>query len=286
MKLGAHESASGGPYRAVERAIDDGCESLQLFTKNNNRWEQRMWNDEEVEQFRTTYAESDLEGLMAHSSYLINPCSQNEETIAKSREAIADELTRCQKLGIPALVVHPGNHTGRGIEEGLDLIVENVRRVYDEAEAGAWSEVTLLFENTAGQGTSIGYRFEHLATLLERLDDPDRFGVCFDTCHAHAAGYDLTDRESYESVWEEFDDVVGLEWLEGLHLNGSRHELGSRKDRHDQIDAGEIGLSTFAWLVNDPRFEGLPAVVETPPLEDGEPSFERNVAMLKDLRET
>jgi deoxyribonuclease-4 len=285
MIIGAHESASGGPYRAVERAVADGCESLQLFTKNNNRWDQRMWNDEEARRFRETYEESPLEGLMAHSSYLINPCSSSEETIAKSREAIADELTRCQKLGIPGLVVHPGNHTGRGVEEGIELIAENVQRVYDEADDEPWPDVTLLFENTAGQGTSIGYRFEHLAAILERLDDRDRFGVCFDTCHAHAAGYDLTDRDSYEAVWKEFDEVVGLEWLEGFHLNGSQHELDSRKDRHDQIDAGEIGLETFEWLVNDARFEELPAVVETPPLEDGEPSFERNVGILKDLRE-
>ena len=284
MIIGAHESASGGPYRAVERAVDDGCESLQLFTKNNNRWEQRMWNDEEVERFRESYEESPLEGLMAHSSYLINPCSQSEETITKSRAAIADEMTRCQKLGIPYLVVHPGNHTGRGVEEGIELIAENIQRVFDEADEG-WPDVTLLLENTAGQGTSIGYRFEHLAEIVERLDDRERFGVCFDTCHAHAAGYDLTERESYESVWEEFDRVVGLEWLEGFHLNGSQHELDSRKDRHDQIDAGEIGLDTFRWLVNDARFEEMPAVVETPPLEDGEPSFERNVGMLKELRE-
>jgi deoxyribonuclease-4 len=285
MRIGAHESAAGGPYRAVERAIEDDCESVQLFTKNNNRWEQRMWTDEEAETFRETYADSGLQGLMAHSSYLINPCSSSESTIEKSRVALADELERCQLLGIPYLVVHPGSHTGRGVEEGIELIARNINRVYDEHD-DPWEDVTLLLENTAGQGTSIGHDFSHLGAILARLDREDRFGVCFDTCHAHAAGYDMTDRSSYEDVWEQFDESVGLSALKAFHLNGSKKPLGSQVDRHEHIGEGEIGADAFRFLVNDGRFDAHPAVVETPPLENGDPSFAKNVATLKGFRGT
>ena len=177
MHIGAHESAAGGPYRAVERAEDDDCESLQLFTKNNNRWEQRMWNEEEATEFRESYEESALDGLMAHSSYLINPCSSTESTVEKSRVALADELDRCQLLGIPYLVLHPGKHTGRGESEGLEVFNEQVNRVYREADEDRWSDVTLLYENTAGQGTALGYSFEHLRDILGGMDDPERDAV-------------------------------------------------------------------------------------------------------------
>ncbi len=284
MIIGAHESAAGGPYRAVERAVEDDCEALQLFTKNNNQWSQRMWTEEEAAKFRDTYETSGLRGLMAHSSYLINPCSQSESTIEKSREAMVDELNRCQLLGIPYLVVHPGSHTGRGEEEGVRLVAENTNRVYAE-HGDEWPDVTLLWENTAGQGTSLGYDFAHLRDILGKLDAPERFGICFDTCHAHAAGYDLTSRDAYETVFEEFDEVVGLEQLDAFHLNGSKKEFDSRVDRHELIGEGEIGLEPFEWLVNDERFADCPAVVETPPLENGDDSFAKMVARLKGLRE-
>ncbi len=283
MIIGAHESAAGGPYRAVERAVEDDCEALQLFTKNNNQWSQRMWTDEEADKFRVTYETSGLQGLMAHSSYLINPCSQSESTIEKSREAMADELVRCQLLGIPYLVVHPGSHTGRGEQEGVELVAENTNRVYAE-RGDEWPDVTLLWENTAGQGTSLGYDFAHLRDILGRLESPDRFGVCFDTCHAHAAGYEMTTRDGYEAVFEQFDEVVGLEQLAAFHLNDSKREFDSRVDRHELIGEGEIGLETFEWLVNDERFADRPAVVETPPLENGEESFAKMVERLTGLR--
>ncbi|QDG54054.1 deoxyribonuclease IV [Persicimonas caeni] len=284
MYVGAHESASGGPYTAVERALDDECEALQLFTKNNNRWTQRMWTEEEAAQFRQHYAKSGLKGVMSHSAYLINLCSKTAKTVEKSKVALADELTRCAMLGIPYLVLHPGSHTGQGEEAGLRLIAENLERVYETEEDGQWQDVTLLFENTAGQGTCLGWRFEHLADLFERVFDPTRFGVCFDTCHAHAAGYDLTERESYEAVWQEFDAIVGLDHLKAFHLNDSKKPLGSRVDRHELLGEGEVGLDAFRFLVNDDRFADIPAVVETPPLESGEDSFAEMVALLKGLR--
>lgn len=284
MYLGAHESAAGGPYTAVGRALDDACECLQLFTKNNNRWNQRMWTEEEAAQFRAAYADSGLHDAMSHSAYLINLCSKNQSTVAKSRDALVDELDRCALLGVPYLVLHPGSHTGQGEQRGIELIVENLERVYAREEDGRWDGVTLLFENTAGQGTSIGWRFEHLAELLERVHDPSRFGVCFDTCHAHTAGYDLTDPQAYEAAWEEFDAVVGFEHLKAFHLNDSKKPLGSRVDRHELLGEGEVGLEAFRLLVNDERFAEIPGVVETPPLESGENSFAEMVALLKGLR--
>jgi deoxyribonuclease-4 len=284
MKIGAHESAAGGPYRAVERAVEDECESLQLFTKNNNRWNQRMWTDAEAEQFRETYESSPLDGLMAHSAYLINLCSSTESTVEKSREALADELDRCQLLGVPYLVLHPGSHTGRGEAEGLELVAENIERVYHE-HGDPWPDVTLLLENTAGQGTTLGYDFAHLAEILECLDAPERFGVCFDTGHAHAAGYDLSTEEGYEETWRAFEETVALEALEGLHLNDSKNEQGSRVDRHELIGEGAIGIEAFERALDDDRLRGLPAVVETPPLENGDKSFAKMVARLKRLRD-
>ena len=285
MRLGAHESAAGGPKEAVPRALEDECESLQIFVKNQRQWKQRMWTDEEAEAFRTAYADSRLQGLMAHAAYLINLCSQNESVIEKSIDALVDELDRCALLGVPHLVMHPGSHTGRGVENGIRVICENLERVYEREEDGGWSEVTLLFENTAGQGTNIGWQLEHLEALFDQVHDPSRFGVCWDTCHAHAAGYDMTNRDDYEEVWADFDARIGLDRLKAFHLNDSKHPVGSHKDRHEHIGKGEIGPSVFRYLVNDDRFEKLPAVVETPDLENGERGFAENVARLKSYRE-
>ena len=243
-----------------------------------------MWTDEEAAEFREAYQSSDLDGLMAHSSYLINLCSKTESTIEKSREALDDEMTRCQMLGVPGLVLHPGSHTGRGVAEGIELIARNLNRVIEQT-GDAWPDVTVLLENTAGQGTSIGHDFGHIRDILAAVDYADRFGVCFDTCHAHAAGYDLTDEQGYEAVWEEFDRKIGLEMLKAFHLNDSKKGLDSRVDRHELIGEGEVGTKTFELLVNDDRFDEVPAVVETPPLENGDESFAKMVARLKGLRD-
>jgi deoxyribonuclease-4 len=283
MYLGAHESAAGGPYRAVGRALDDGCESLQIFVKNNNRWSQRPWRDEEAEKFRTRYAESGLHQVMAHAAYLLNPCSPRDDVREKTRAALADELTRCQQLGVPLLVMHPGSTVDdRSDADALSQVAAEVNIVYAE-RGDEWPDVTLLFENTAGQGSNLGWRHEHLRDLMGMLEDPDPFGICFDTCHAHAAGYDLTDEEKYDAHWAEFDTLVGLEWLRAFHLNDSQRELGSRVDRHEHIGDGEIGYETFRLLVNDERFASTPAVVETPKFE-GADGYEEDIRRLKDLR--
>lgn len=285
MRIGAHESASGGLYKAVARATADGCEALQVFVKNNNRWAQRAWTPEEVERFRFVYEESALKGLCAHAAYLINLCSTKPKTLQQSIKALADELSRCAQLRIPYLVMHPGSHLGEGEVQGIEKIVESLKHVYALEEHGdAWSGVTLLFENTAGQGTNIGYKNEHLRDLLASVHAPKRFGVCFDTCHAYAAGYDMTSESKYEEFWSSFDEVVGLEHLRIFHLNDSKKPLGSRRDRHEHIGQGYIGKEAFRLLVNDPRFATIPGVVETPPLEDGVPGFAHNISVLKGMR--
>ena len=283
MKIGAHESASGGLHRAVKRAVADKCEAVQVFVKNNNRWTQRAWREDEVEAFRKAYDESGLQGLVAHTSYLINLCSSNEETVTKSIDALEDELARCAELGVPYLVMHPGSHVGQGEEDGLKLIAENLEEVYAREVGDAWKDVTLLFENTAGQGTNLGYSLEHLEALFEKVHDPTRFGVCFDTCHAHAAGYDLTERDGYDRFWGDFDAAIGVDRVKAFHLNDSKQPLGSRKDRHENIGKGEIGTSVFEFLVNDERFKNVPALLETPMDKDN--GYADEIAMLIAMRE-
>ncbi len=282
MYLGAHESAAGGPVNAVERALEDGCESLQIFTKNNNRWKQRMWTDAEAAEFREAYANSGLKGVMSHGAYLINLCSENESTRVKSHDALADELIRCQLLGIPYLVIHPGSPGDSGDDWGIKMVGDALNALYSE-RGDEWSDVTLLLENTAGQGSTLAWKIEHLRDILGLLDSPDRFGVCFDTCHAHAAGYDLRNREGYESFWSEFDAIVGIDKLPCFHLNDSKKALGSRVDRHDDIGDGDVGMTVFDFLVNDERFADRIGVVETPAAKDG-PPHKANIDRLKQLR--
>lgn len=283
MFIGAHESAAGGPHKAIERALTDGCESLQIFTKNNNRWKQRMWTDKEAAKFREAYANSGLRGLVSHGAYLINLCSQTEATRTKSYDALADELIRCQLLGVPYLVIHPGSPGDGGDEWGIEMVGKAVNALYAE-RGDEWNDVTLLFENTAGQGSTLAWKIEHLRDIIGALDTPERFGVCFDTCHAHAAGYDLRQKDGYEAFWQEFDALVGLDKLHVFHLNDSKKALGTRVDRHDDIGDGEIGPTVFDFLVNDPRFAEHTAVVETPAAVGDKPHA-ANIERLKSMRD-
>ena len=286
MRLGAHESASGGPARAIERGAQDGCEAIQLFTKNNNRWKQRDWTADEVEAFREQARANPQIALLAHSSYLINLCSASPEICDKSRGGLADEMSRCQALGIPALVMHPGSPgTDANEWDAVGDIALAIDRTFDEFGTG-FGDVTLLLENTAGQGSNLGWRYEHLRDILALTRYRDRVAVCFDTCHAFAAGYDFTDEASYAAHWSEFDDVVGLSLIRAFHLNDSKKEFGSRVDRHDHPGAGFIGLEPFRWLVNDARFGDIPGIVETPKLDpESDSGYRKNVEALRALRQ-
>jgi deoxyribonuclease-4 len=263
--LGAHVSVAGGLEKAFARGLESNCTALQIFTKNANRWQAKPISNDDAAAFRQAWQKSGIGPVIAHDAYLINLASPKEDVWEKSKEALRDELLRCAQLGVTGLVMHPGAHLGTGVETGI----ERIRQAFLEILPETPPEVRLLLENTAGQGTYLGGDFTHLAALLENFDE-DRFGVCFDTCHAHTAGYDLSTSESYAEVMTEFDRLVGLEQIKAFHLNDCLKPCGSKVDRHAHIGQGTIGETGFACLMQDQRFAEVPMVLETPKGDDGE----------------
>jgi len=278
--LGAHVSTAGGVVKAFERGAAMECESLQIFVKSPNQWRAKPLAEADVAAFREQHAASGLP-VVAHAAYLINLASPKEDVLAASLTGLADELDCCDALGLAGLVVHPGGHLGSGVEAGIESIARSIDAIMAAREQGS---TTLLLENTAGQGTSLGATFEQLAWLLTRLQAPDRLGVCFDTAHAHAAGYDLRSPDAYHDTWQRFDATIGLQHLGCIHLNDSKRELGSRVDRHEQLGQGAIGVQAFRLLMNDARLRHVPMILETP---KGEEMLEdvHNLALLRSLRE-
>jgi deoxyribonuclease-4 len=279
--FGAHFSVAGGLYRAAETAAGLGCGTVQLFTKNANQWSAKPLAEGDIAAFRSAVRKARLKYPTAHDSYLINLAAPGDELFSKSVEAFTDELTRAEQLGLSYLVTHPGAHVGSGEAAGLNRVTQGL----DEAlRRTAGFKVKVLLENTAGQGSCLGHRFEHLARLLADSAAPDRMAVCFDTCHAFAAGYDLSTVEGYDATFDEFRKVVGLRRLKLFHVNDSLKPLGSRVDRHAAIGQGMIGEGAFRRLVNDPRFARLPMILETPK-EDafGRPMDPVNLAILRSL---
>lgn len=278
LKLGAHMSIAGGYDRAVRAAHAVGFETVQLFTKNNNQWKGAPITDAHVAAFRAALDETGVVDPVSHASYLINLASPDEALWAKSIDAMVVEVERCARLGIADLVVHPGAHTGSGEEAGLRRVAEALDLV---AARTAGLPVTIDLETTAGQGTCLGHRFEHLGTILSLVADASRLGVCVDTCHVFAAGYSMADRAMYDETLDELDRVVGLGRIRVWHLNDSVKAQGSRVDRHAGIGLGMIGLEAFHLLVDDPRFRGLPMILETPKgVQDGEDLDARNRRIL------
>ncbi len=275
--LGAHVSVAGGLDKAFARGVESGCTALQIFTKNANRWQVKPITASEASAFRQAWQESGIGPVMAHDAYLINLASPKSAVWEKSKVALRDELMRCAQLGITDLVMHPGAHLGTGIDVGLERIRQAFREILPETP----HEVRLLLENTAGQGSYFGGDFAHLAALLEGFDEK-RFGVCFDTCHAHAAGYDLSSEEGYAQTMAEFDRLVGLEQIKAFHLNDSLKTCGSKVDRHAHIGQGTIGRTGFASLMQDQRFVNIPMVLETPKGDQNEMDLV-NLALLQDL---
>lgn len=258
--LGSHLSIAGGYYKAVEAAHAVGCDCVQLFTKNNNQWRAKPISPEEVSQFREALASKKISHPLSHASYLINMASPDAELWQKSVEAMVVELQRADQLGIPYVVVHPGSHTTGTEDEGIALIV----KALDEIAAQTKNLAAIpLLENVAGQGTNLGWKFEQLGAMLGGVKDKSRLGVCFDTCHAFAAGYPLGTPEDYKSTWKQFDKAVGTEFIKAFHLNDSKRELGSRVDRHEHIGEGEMGLEPFRLLLADKRFRKVPMYLET-----------------------
>ncbi|MDZ4819596.1 MAG: deoxyribonuclease IV [Planctomycetota bacterium] len=259
--LGAHQSISGGYYRAVELAAECGCQCVQLFTKNNNQWRAKEITPADALRFREALQKAGLSNPLSHDSYLINLATPNDELWHKSIDAFAVELQRADQLGIPCVVTHPGSFTTSTESAGLARIVQAIDEVHARLPQG---EALTLLENTAGQGTNLGWRFEHLATILRGVKHPQRVAVCIDTCHLFAAGYPFSTEKDYQATMHELDQVIGLNQIRAIHLNDSKRELGSRVDRHEHIGQGHIGLDGFRWLLNDPRLQHVPMYLETP----------------------
>jgi deoxyribonuclease IV len=260
LLTGAHMSIAGGLHKALERGRQVDCRTVQLFLKNSNQWKARLLTEEDRMLFQKAREITGIDPVVAHGSYLINLASPDSGLYEKSLEAFIEEMKRANFIGIPFLVIHPGSHTGTGTEPGIARIA----RALDQALGRVEPPVSILLENTAGQGSSIGSRFEELAAILEQAGNGDRIGVCFDTSHAFAAGYDLRTKPHYENTIGEFDRIIGLEKIRVFHVNDSKKELGSRVDRHFHIGKGFIGPDAFRYLVNDRRFVDIPKILETP----------------------
>lgn len=278
--LGAHMSVAGGLHKAVERGHRLRCETIQIFTRSNVAWHARDLSAEDVQKFCKAKECAGIAPVAAHNCYLINICSAEPATYERSMAALTDEVRRADALGLPYLIMHPGSHGGQGEGAGLRRIAESLSEIHRRTEG---AKVMVLLETTAGMGSALGYRFEQIKEIMDRTGDGRRrLGVCFDTCHAFAAGYDLRTRRDCETVFAEFDRVIGLAYLMVFHLNDSKGGLGSRLDRHEHIGRGALGLEPFRFLVTDPRFARHPMYLETPKGK-GDYWDRRNLATLRRL---
>lgn len=265
MLLGAHMSTSGGLSLAFERAQSIGINTMQVFTKNQNRWEQKPTPEEEITRWFAAQAATGIGPVVAHAAYLLNLGTPDDALWEKSINALVDELTRAEQLGLQGVVLHPGAHMGTGEAAGIARVIAGLDRAH--AATAGYRALTLL-ETTAGQGTALGYKFEHLQAMLAGAREPERLGCCLDTCHVFVAGYDLRTPETYAATMGEFDRLVGLDRLKCFHFNDAKKPLGSRVDRHDAIGTGELGVAAFGFFLNDPRFANTPMILETPKSED------------------
>jgi deoxyribonuclease-4 len=278
--LGAHMSIEGGLHKAFERISTVRGESLQIFSKNQRQWKSPALEDDEITLFRKAWKQWGKGPVAVHDSYLINLANPDTTKANRAVAAFADEISRAGLLSIPYLIMHPGSHVGAGLEKGLAQLTTNLDRAFKLAAEA--SSVMVLLETTAGQGTGIGSSFEELARVIARSEFSGRLGVCLDTCHVFAAGYDISTGKGYRKTLADFDAKIGLERLKFFHLNDSKKELGSRVDRHTHIGKGKIGLEGFRLLLNDPRFAHHPMVLETPKKRDLQEDI-RNLALLRSL---
>ncbi|MFO7668498.1 MAG: deoxyribonuclease IV [Bacteroidales bacterium] len=260
--IGAHVSASGGVENAPLHAREIGATAFALFTKNQRQWAAPPLTRESIETFKQNCRESGYapHQILPHDSYLINLGNPDQEPLEKSRAAFLDEMQRCEQLGLDRLNFHPGASLKKtGDKECIGLIAQSINQALDQT-----SGVTAVIENTSGQGSHLGYTFEQIAAIIDLVADRDRVGVCIDTCHAFTAGYDLRTHEAFEESFEKFASMIGFEFLKGMHLNDSKKELGTRVDRHESLGEGFIGIDPFRWIMKDPRFDGIPLILETP----------------------
>ena len=273
--IGAHVSASGGVENAIKNAKDIGATAFALFTKNQRQWLAPALTAEQIALFRSMMSEAGYEAgqVLPHDSYLINLGHPEQEGLQKSRESFFEEMRRCELLGLDRLNFHPGSHLKKiSEEESLDRIAESINMALERT-----SGVIAVIENTAGQGSNLGFKFEHLAYIIDRVEDKSRVGVCLDTCHSFAAGYDLRTKEALDATFAEFERIVGFKYLKGMHLNDAMKPLGSRVDRHAPLGDGEIGWECFRYIMSDERFDNIPLILETP----DEERWAQEIAQLK-----
>jgi deoxyribonuclease IV len=276
--IGCHVSISGGFFKAIDEGMEIGCTAVQIFTKSNRQWASKPIDDTDAKKFIGAQKKSSIALVVAHASYLINLGSATHDVQKKSYAALVDEIKRCDKLGIPYLVLHPGT-----AEPGQEQATLQATGSYINQALQATSDcaTSVLIETMAGQGKSIGSSFEQLTTMIAQVDDKKRIGVCFDTCHAFVAGYDFTTPASYAAMIKNFDDTIGLQFLKMFHMNDSKKELGSHVDRHEDIGKGAIGLDGFALIMNDSRLANIPKILETPQGDDLEHDKENITALLQ-----
>lgn len=261
LLLGAHTSIAGGLQNAIERGDSIGCTAIQIFTKSNRQWLAKPLNEDDIKNFIDAYKKSPIQSVVTHAAYLINLGAANKEINKKSVDSLKEELDRCEKLQIPYLILHPGASSELSEQDCIDLIASNLNAVFSANPKG---QASILLENTAGQGSAVGYKFEHLAQIYEKSKFKNRLGVCFDTCHAFAAGYDFVTEKKYKELWKEFDDILGMDLLKAIHLNDSKKEIGSKVDRHEFLGKGKIGIEAFRLLINDEKLITVPKILETP----------------------
>lgn len=260
-RIGAHVSAAGGVFNAPVHAKEINAQAFALFTKNQKQWQAKPLDTDTIDRFKKALADNGYapQYVLPHDSYLINLGNPDATKRRKSLEAFTEELHRCEQLGLVYLNIHPGSHVKACSEsESIALIAECINRALDATKG-----VTVLLENTAGQGSAVGYRFEHLAEIIEQVEDQPRVGVCYDTCHGFAAGYDIRTKETYDATMQEFDTIVGLDRLKGMHLNDAKSAFGSRVDRHHSIGQGNIGIDAFKYIMQDTRIDEIPMILET-----------------------
>jgi deoxyribonuclease-4 len=279
--FGSHKSIAGGYYKAVEQAASCGCDCVQLFTKNNNQWRAKDLSDEDVSRFRAALADLNISHPIAHDSYLINLAACDDLLWKKSIDAFVIELQRAERLGLAYVVMHPGAYTTSSEELGINRCIQAFEEIHSQTRG---LKVITLIETTAGQGSCLGCRFEQIATILDRVRDSNRLGVCLDTCHIFAAGYPLATSRQYKATFKSLDTTIGINRVKAIHLNDSKKDFGSRVDRHEHIGRGKIGLDAFRHLVNDSRFSQVPMYLETPKvIEEGEEMDVVNLRVLRGL---
>lgn len=275
--LGAHMLTTGGLHKAITSGYEIGCTAVQLFTASPRQWRARPLSEEEIRTFAKACEETNIHTVISHDSYLINLAAPNGDILQRSREAFLEELQRAESLNIPWVVTHMGAYLDSSEQEGLAVLGESVRLLLQQTEG---MKVGIALETTAGQGTNLGYRFEHLARMIDAAGGSERIGVCFDTCHVFVAGYDIRTPETLSATLDEFDRVIGLDRLKVIHANDAKKPLGSRVDRHEHIGDGELGRETFRILLHEPRLMHVPVILETP---DAEKMHPENLRRLKEL---